>query len=98
MHSYFVGSKLKPTFLVEIEPKKKIISIYKPDKYSAKLDFYEKYSLGLLLITIKYNNIIFLEKPILYKQKHHLVNEMIIKIDDKYFLLSNKGKTTLSSL
>ena len=46
MNSFFVGDKLKPSFLVEIIKKQKIVSIYKPDKYSKNEEFYEKYSLG----------------------------------------------------
>ena len=46
MNSFFVGKKTKPSFLLEVIPEKKIISIYKPDKYSKNEEFYEKYALG----------------------------------------------------
>ena len=78
MTSFFVGDRLKPFFLVEIYPNKKIVSIYKSDKYSKNEDFYEKYALGKLLITTKYNDIIFVKKPVSYKNAL-LVPEIILK-------------------
>lgn len=68
MNSFFVGKKSKPSFLVEVIPDKKIISIYKPDKYSKNEEFYEKYSLGELIMTSKFNSIIFRKKPVPYTQ------------------------------
>jgi hypothetical protein len=44
MKSFFVGSKSNPSFLVEVTPKK--ITVYQPDEYSKKEEFYERYSLG----------------------------------------------------
>ena len=69
MNSFFVGdNKLKPSFLVEIMTKQKKINIYKPDNYSKNETFYEKYSLGKILIETKYDNIIFVKKPVPYKK------------------------------
>ena len=62
MNSFFVGDKLKPSFLIDVI--KKIISIYKPDKYSKNEDF-SKYSLGKLLLQTKYNDIIFVKNQFL---------------------------------
>lgn len=89
MNSFFVGNKIKPSFLIEIIKKKKMISCYKPDIYSKNEEFYEKYSLGEQLIDSKYNDIIFIKKPIPYKN-HLYVPEIILKIKNKYFLISNK--------
>lgn len=89
MDSLFVGSKSKPSFLIEILPKKKELSIYKPDKFSKNEEFYEKYSLGKLLLNTKYNNIIIVKKPIPYKGFLY-VPEIIFKIKNKHFLVSNK--------
>jgi hypothetical protein len=68
MNSFFIGKKSRPSFLVEVIPDKKIVSIYKPDKYSKNEEFYEKYSLGELIMTSKFNSIIFSKKPIPYTQ------------------------------
>ena len=68
MNSFFVGKKSRPSFLVEVIPDKKIISIYKPDKYSKNEEFYEKYSLGELIMTSTFNTIIFSKKPVTYTQ------------------------------
>ena len=87
MNSYFVGNKTKPSFLLEIIPSKKIISIYKPDNYSKKEEFYEKYSLGEMVIKTKFNNIIFSKKPVPYKN-YLFVPEIILKIKNKYFSVS----------
>lgn len=91
---YFVGSKTKPTFLVEIDTKNKHLQIYTPDKYSKNEEFYEKYTLGKKVLDIKYKNIIFCEKPILYKSKKasKYVCELILNINNKYYLVSNDIK------
>jgi hypothetical protein len=91
MNSIFIGNKSKPTFLVEIIPKKKQISIYKPDKYSKNEEFYEKYSLGKLLIKTKYNEIIFEKKPVPYKDFLY-VPKLIIKIKNNYLYVSKTLK------
>jgi hypothetical protein len=93
MNSFFVGDKSKPSFLVEVIPKQKIISIYKPDKYSKNEEFYEKYSLGKLLVQTKYNDIIFVKKPVSYK-KFLFSPEIIFIIKNKYLFVS-KTITTL---
>ena len=87
MNSFFVGKKTKPSFLLEVIPEKKIISIYKPDKYSKNEEFYEKYALGEMIITTKFNNIVFIETPVSYKN-HLFVPIIILKIKNKYFVVS----------
>jgi hypothetical protein len=62
IESYFVGSKSKPQYLIEIIEKNKSISIYTPDKFSKNEEFYEKYSLGKLLLETNYNTILFTKK------------------------------------
>jgi hypothetical protein len=60
----FVGTKLAPSFLVEIN--EKTITIYKPDKISKaekELDFYEKYALGKKVLETAYKVVQFPEKP-----------------------------------
>ena len=93
MNSFFVGdNKLKPSFLVEIMTKQKKINIYKPDNYSKNETFYEKYSLGKLLIQTKYDKIIFVKKPVPYKKNFLFVPEIIFKIKNKYFIVSKTIK------
>ena len=88
MNSFFVGDKSNPSFLIEVIPKQKIISIYKPDKYSKNEEFYEKYSLGKLLIQTNYNDIIFVKKPVYYN--HFLFSpEIIFKIKNNSLIVSN---------
>ena len=87
MNSFFVGEKSKPSFLVEVIPNKKLISVYKPDKYSKNEEFYEKYSLGELIISTKFNNIIFSKKPVTYKN-HYFVPKIIIKIKNNHVVVS----------
>jgi len=84
MNSFFVGKKTRPSFLLEVIPDKKIISIYKPDKYSKNEEFYEKYALGKMIITTKFNNILFSKNPVSYKN-HLFVPIIILKIKNKYF-------------
>ena len=92
MYSFFVGNDVKPSFLIEVITKQKIISIYKPDKYSKNEEFYEKYSLGKLLIQTKYNDIIFVKKPVSYKDNFLFSPEMMFRIKNKYFIVSNTIK------
>jgi len=91
MNSFFVGDKLKPSFLVDITKQKKI-NIYKPDKYSKNEPFYDKYSLGKLVIQTKYDNIIFVKIPVPYKKNYLFVPEIIFKIKNKYFIVSKTIK------
>jgi hypothetical protein len=87
---YFVGSKTKPTFLVEIDTKNKHLQIYTPDKYSKNEEFIEKYTLGKKVLDTKYKNIIFCEKPVSYKSKigYKHVCKLILNISNKYYLVS----------
>ena len=87
MNSFFVGKKSKPSFLLEVIPSKKIITIYKPDKYSKNEEFYEKYSLGEMIIETKFNNIFFSKKPVFYKNCL-FVPKIILKIKNEYFIVS----------
>ena len=88
MNSFFVGKKSRPSFLVEVIPDKKIISIYKPDKYSKNEEFYEKYALGEMIITTKFNNITFNKNPVSY-ENYLFVPIITLKIKNKYFVVSN---------
>ena len=88
MNSFFVGEKSKPSFLLEVIPGKKIISVYKPDKYSKNEEFYEKYSLGKMIISTKFDNIIFSKKPVSYKNHYLFVPKIIVKIKNKYIVVS----------
>jgi hypothetical protein len=92
MDSIFVGNTLKPSFLVEIIPKNKIINIYKQDKYSKDLEFYEKYALGNLILTSKYNEIYFEVPPKNYKKYYLFVPKLILKIKNKFVYISDKLK------
>lgn len=80
MKSIFIGSKAKPTYLVEIHPAKKQIHIYKPDRFSKNEEFYEKYALGQEVLTATYDKIIV--QPAAYKSYLH-APEMIIVIKKK---------------
>lgn len=82
MKSFFVGKKSNPTFLVEVDKK---INIYKPDKYSKNEEFYEKYSLGELILETKYDEVF--ANPVSFK-KYLYAPELIIKIKKKYIILS----------
>ena len=88
MSSFFVGKKSRPSFLLEVIPDKKIVSIYKPDKYSKNEEFYEKSALGELIITTKFSNITFNKSPVSYKN-YLFVPIITLKIKNKYFVVSN---------
>lgn len=89
--SIFVGNKSKPNYLVEIT-KNKLLSLYKPDKYSKDEDFYEKYSLGNLILSTKYDDIIFIKEVISYKKSYFFTPIIIIRIKKKYLIISNNIK------
>jgi hypothetical protein len=67
MKSILIGKKAKPTYLVEIDTKKKQLTIYKPDQYSKGEEFYERYVLGENIVTTKYDKLLFKEAPIAYR-------------------------------
>jgi hypothetical protein len=67
MKSILIGKKGKPTYLVEIDQKKKQLAIYKPDQYSAGEEFYERYVLGEKVVVTKYDKLLFKEAPIAYR-------------------------------
>ena len=89
MVGIFVGSKTKPTFLVEVNKNRKEITIYTPDKYSKDEEFYEKYALGKLLLQTKYTDIMLTKKPVAYKN-YGYVPDMIVKIKNQCFKISTK--------
>jgi hypothetical protein len=66
MKSILIGKKGKPTYLVEIEPKK--LTIYKPDRHSKQEDFYEQYVLGEVVLSTPYDKILFTKAPIAYRR------------------------------
>lgn len=89
MESYFVGTKSNPEFLVEVSKKTKEVSIYKPDKYSKEEEFYEKYSLGKIVWTSSYEDLVFTKKIVAYKKQKY-TPELIIKAKNKYLLVAEK--------
>lgn len=90
----FVGKHSKPTFLLDI--KLNTIAIYQPDKISLNekgLDFFEKYSLGELVLEEKFIDITFTKKnPERYYRSsdNFYVPEVLIKTKDYYILLNSE--------
>jgi len=83
MKSFFVGNKARPSFLVEINPAKKAISVYAPDQYSKDEEFYEKYSLGKVIAQGTYHHVIFCQKPAAYKKALY-VPELLVHMGNNY--------------
>ena len=95
MKSILIGKKGKPTYLVEIDQKKKQLTIYKPDQYSKGEDFYERYVLGEKIITTKYDKLLFKEAPIAYRDVKYApkllyASEMIVVIKKKQLHVSTR--------
>jgi hypothetical protein len=95
MKSILIGKKAKPTYLVEIDPKKKQLTIYKPDRYSAREEFYEKYVLGETILTTKYDKLFFKEHPIEYRHitgapEMLYATEMAVVIKKKQIRISTR--------
>jgi hypothetical protein len=91
MKSILIGKKGKPTYLVEIEPKK--LTIYKPDRYSKQEDFYEQYVLGEVVLSTPYNKILFTKAPIAYRRVMDApdllyASEMVIVVKKKHIRVS----------
>ena len=89
---FFVGSKSKPSFLVEVSPKK--ITVYQPDKYSKKEDFFGRYYLGKKVLETSYSKI-FYKTPVPYKhtsvpKDYFYVPEIIVIIKKKQVLIKNR--------
>jgi hypothetical protein len=66
MKPILIGNKAKPTYLIEFQPK--TLTIYKPDRYSKNEDFYERYTLGQVVLTTPYDNILFAKAPVAYRR------------------------------
>jgi len=95
MKSILIGKKAKPTYLVEIDTKKKQLTIYKPDQYSAGEEFYERYVLGEKIVATKYDKLLFKEAPIAYRDvkyapKMLYASEMIVVIKKKQLHISTR--------
>jgi hypothetical protein len=95
MKSVFVGNKAHPSFLVEINSAKKVLTLYAPDQYSKDEEFYEKYSLGKVILQTTYRDVIFLQKPITYKNNLY-VPEMILDLKTKHIMISTKASQLLT--
>jgi hypothetical protein len=67
METYFVGTKSRPEYLIEIYRVQKTVRVYRPDRHSKGLNAYEKYILGELVNETKYKMIHFSKPPIPYK-------------------------------
>ena len=83
----FVGSKTNPSYLIETN-KKKNISVYSPDNKNKKLKFYEKYVSGNKIFDATYDEIIFIQPPVLYKWCAVHVPKLIVRINNKYMLIT----------
>ena len=67
METYFVGTKSRPEYLIEVNRALKKVQVYRPDSDSKKLDAYERYILGDLVADTKYKMIHFSKPPVPYK-------------------------------
>ena len=67
METYFVGTKSRPEYLIEIYREQKTVRVYQPDRESKGLDAYERYILGDLVKEAKYKVIQFSKPPVPYK-------------------------------
>jgi hypothetical protein len=95
MKSILIGKKAKPTYLVEIDPKKKLLTIYKPDQYSKGEEFYERYVLGEKVVATKYDKLLFKEAPIAYRDvmyapKLLYAPDMIVIVKKKQVYISTR--------
>jgi hypothetical protein len=90
MDSFFIGKKQSPKYLVEIYKKAKRITVSEPDKYSKREEFYDKYALGKMLIDTKYSEIIFTKSIDPYRKYYKYSPEIIVRVKDKYYLISEK--------
>ncbi len=89
----FIGNKSKPSYMIDITKNK--LTVYQPDKYSLKEEeFFEKYSLGIVVFEINYKKIIFLkDEPIKYDKGGYnskIVSELLIQTNKEFILLNKK--------
>ena len=67
METYFVGTKSRPEYLIEVNRTLKRVQVYRPDRHSKGLNAYEKYILGDLVADTKYTVFHFSKPPVPYK-------------------------------
>jgi hypothetical protein len=94
----FVGKKIKPSYLLEFNKDFSKVTIYQPDKLSMKeKDYFEKYSLGILIGEYLCDEIIIIKDNLTkFKENYLYIQEIIIKHKNKYILINN-SITQLSS-
>ena len=68
METYFVGTKSRPEYLIEVNRTLKKVQVYRPDRHSKGLNAYEKYILGDMVSEAKYKVIHFSKPPVPYKK------------------------------
>lgn len=78
MNVYYVGSKARPEFLLEVNPKKKEVTVYKPDAHSRGLDRFERYVLGKTVAQIRYDQLLFSKKPVAYQSYLYAPSALVV--------------------
>jgi hypothetical protein len=94
----FIGKKNNPTYMIEINKNKKLINIYKPDKYSLEMkDYIEQYTLGKCIYEIKYKKYFFkkndcvkyINKYFYERDKVNLLSEIVFLTDEGYLWIKD---------
>jgi hypothetical protein len=78
MNVYYVGSKGHPEFLLEADPKKKVPTVYMPDRHSQGLDRFERYVLGKVVKQVRYEKILFSREPVVYHSYAYAPSAMVL--------------------
>jgi len=78
MSVYYVGSKGRPEFLLEVIPNKKVVYVYTPDAHSRGLDRLERYVLGKLVKKVNYEKILFSREPVAYHSYAYVPSAMVL--------------------
>ena len=93
---FFIGNKKNPYFMLEVNKQNHNFIIFKPDKYSKKLnDYFEKYYLGEILYEVNYEKLIFIKDDSAPFDKIKdfdtiIFSEILIKLKkNKYILIKD---------
>ncbi len=78
MNVYYVGTKTSPEFLLEVNPKKKEVTVYKPDAHSRGLDRFERYVLGKVVKQGRYDKLLFAHAPVAYQSYLYSPSVLIV--------------------
>lgn len=87
---YYVGSPSSPSFLLEVDTKRKQVVVWTPDAHSRGLDMLERYVLGKEVLQMAYTDLLFTKKPVAYRSGGWYTPEVMVVGKQGAYLVGKK--------